>query len=182
ASRLQRPTRGRQLALRRDGSQLPGVQLAGGALVICTQRREGLLRELHRITLALELRGLFGREGNGFRHPLTLAAQCALALDLRAQARGARIERLQALQLMAELLVSRRIVAHRDRREIALERLVTLFLLGDLAPDLRELLQGALHLGQAALESTDGFQRLLSAIAEGFDLDRHLRELLDAPP
>ena len=97
---LQRAARCRGFGIGRNGRQLGGTKLGRGTLIFGAQRVEGLLGELHGITLPAKLDDASRRQVRGMRDALALAAEQPVALDLRAEPRGARIEWLQTFNVV----------------------------------------------------------------------------------
>ena len=155
------------------------MQLPGGPLVVAAKGREGLLRELHRAALSGEIGDARHRGGRRLGDALALPLQLPFALDLRAEPRRARIERLQPLQLAPERVVTAGVVTGGNRGQIGTEHRVAIVLLGDVLRHLAQLLDGALHLHEPPLELRHDIERLPAPLAQRLHLAGHLDELLE---
>src|SRR5690348_3879712 len=133
-----------------------------------------MLRELNGFTLAPQLGDAVTGDAERLAHSLPLAAELSFPLDLRAQSRRARVERLQSLELPAELVVSRGVVPGGNGGQVATQCLLPLLLLRDLARDLRQLLHRALHLGQPSLQLANGLEGESPSLAERLHPRWHL--------
>src|SRR5262245_50894090 len=108
---------------------------------------------------------------------IALLHERRLALDLRGETRDALVERRESLHLGAHDRMSRRIVADRNRREVALHRRVPLLLCGHIAYELLELLNRLLDLRELPLERAHLGRESATPLVELLYQRRHLLQL-----
>src|SRR5207248_444495 len=142
-----------------------GPQLGRRALVIRTERVPRLLGELHRVTLAPELGDAARCQVRRLGDALPLTPEQSVTLDLRAEPRGARVERLEALDVATQLFMEVCPITDGQYREITLQCGLALLLLRDLARDLGELDHRALHARESPLELAHGFECQAAPVA-----------------